>query len=78
MIKQKFEALKDDLKGYYNAKHRRFKIRCVFKLLNEHEIALYVEKMHTDPLIDEVIELIAVGKRDSIYELATKRVELKS
>jgi mRNA-degrading endonuclease RelE of RelBE toxin-antitoxin system len=73
-IKQKFATLRDDLKGYYKAKHRGFKIRCVFKILSEREIALYVEKTQSDPLIDEILQLIAVGKRDSIYELARKRV----
>lgn len=77
LIKQKFEALGKELKGYYKAKHRGFKIRCVFKILNEFEIAVYIEKSHLDPLIDEIIQLVAVGKRDFIYELASKRVKFK-
>lgn len=77
LIKQKFEVLREDLKGYYKAKHRGFKIRCVFKILSENEVALHIEKTHGDSLINEVIEMIAVGKRDSIYELASKRVKQK-
>jgi mRNA-degrading endonuclease RelE of RelBE toxin-antitoxin system len=76
-IKQKFKSLNNDLKGYYKAKHRGFKIRMVFKILNAHEIEIYVEKMKADPMFDEIIQLIAVGKRDSIYELASKRARQK-
>ncbi|MDP3306618.1 MAG: hypothetical protein Q8S15_11130 [Erysipelotrichaceae bacterium] len=77
LIKQKFETLREDLKGYYKAKHRGLKIRCVFKILSENEIALHIEKAHGDPLIDEVFQMIAVDKRDSIYELASKRIKHK-
>jgi len=76
-IKQKFKPLHGDLSGYYKAKHRGFGIRLVFKILSETEFIMDIEKLKPNEVITECIQLLAVGKRDKIYDLAKKRTDNK-
>lgn len=74
-IKQKFKPLSGDLNGYCKAKHRGFGIRIIFKILNETELKVYIERIEIDSSINEVIQFIADGRRDNIYSLAIKRIK---
>lgn len=75
IIKQKFKPLNGELKGYQKAKHRGFGIRIVFKFLNNNEIEIMIDK--DDEEYREMIELLAVGKRDGVYEIAKHRLKSK-
>lgn len=75
LIKQKFKQLSGELLGYYKAKHRGFGIRLIFKILNDNELKIYIERIEIDSSINEIIQFIAGGRRDSIYSLAIKRIK---
>jgi mRNA-degrading endonuclease RelE of RelBE toxin-antitoxin system len=75
LIKQKFKPLGGELSGYYKAKHRGFGIRLIFQILNENELKVYFERIEFDADITEVIQIIAGGRRDKIYDKAAKRIK---
>lgn len=75
LIKQKFSPLSGSLSGHYKAKHRGFGIRLIFEIFEEHELRVYFQKISIDSSVNEVIEIIAGGRRDQIYETVAKRVK---
>mgnify|MGYP001309683832 CR=1 FL=1 len=74
-IQQKFKPLQGKLKGYRKAKHRGFGLRIVFRLLNEQEILIIIN--HDDKEKREIIEFLAIGKREEIYDIAKHRLRNK-
>ena len=75
LIKQKFKPLGGELSGYYKAKHRGFGIRIIFQILNDNELKIYFERIEFDKNVNEVIQIIAGGRRDIIYEIVAKRIK---
>ena len=75
LIKQKFKPLGGELSGYYKAKHRGFGIRIIFQILNEKELKVYFERIEFDTDITEVIQVIAGGRRERIYDTVAKRIK---
>ena len=72
-IEEVFEALSDDLKGYYKAKNRSLGVRIVFRIISEDQIEIFKIDNEIDEEYDEVIQIIAAGRRDKVYKTASKR-----
>lgn len=75
IISQKFKSLSGELSGFRKAKHRGFGIRIVFRFLSDNEIEIMIDK--DDEEYREMIELLAVGKRELVYEIAKHRLKGK-
>ena len=75
LIRQKFKPLGGELLGYYKAKHRGFGMRIIFQILNDKELKIYFERIEFDKNVNEVIQIIAGGRRDIIYEIVAKRIK---
>ncbi|MBO1095511.1 hypothetical protein FQS90_02940 [Enterococcus casseliflavus] len=72
-IEEIFEPLSDDLKGYYKAKNRSLGVRIVFRIISEDQIEIFKIDNEIDEKYDEVIQIIAAGRRDKVYKIASKR-----
>jgi|GEM_PF-2563627 len=76
-LHQLFKPLQAELKGYLKAKNRSFGLRLVFRILNAHEIELMVERDEENSLLNVIIDIIGVGKRESIYGKVAQRIPHK-
>ena len=75
MIKLKFRPLSNELEGYHKAKHRGFGLRIIFRILDQDEIQVFIDKRELDESVNEIIQIITAGKRDKIYDLAIKKIK---
>lgn len=72
-IMETFDPLRDDLKGYYKAKNRSLGIRIVFRIISKDKIEIFKVDNGLDEKHDEVVQVIAAGRRDKIYGIARRR-----